>query len=339
MDANGGRDWIATLGALADETRGRILLLLERHELAVSELCGVLQLPQSTVSRHLRVLLDEGWLISRSEGTSRYYRMAVRPSEPLRRLWRAAREPLRAAVAAEQDAERARQVLSHRRTRSEEFFSGAAGHWDTLRTELYGESAGMAGVLGLLDPGWTVGDLGCGTGELAVRLAPFVERVVAVDRSRAMLAAARRRSEGVANVDLRQGELESLPVAAGELDAAVLSLVVHYVADPAVVLAEARRALRAGGRLLVVDMVEHGRAEYRERMGHVWLGFRRADIRQWVKRAGFVGVRYVALPADARAKGPLLFAASALRPVTAKERRSRLSLVRDTITVRKEDKE
>jgi SAM-dependent methyltransferase len=340
MDATGaGRDWIATLGALADETRVRLLLLLERQELSVTELCGVLQLPQSTVSRHLRVLVDEGWLHQRAEGPSRYYGMAARPSDPLRRLWRAAREPLRLAVAAEHDAERARQVLAQRRTKSEEFFSTSAGQWDAVRAELYGECAGLAGLLALLDPDWTVGDLGCGTGELAVRLSPFVERVIGVDRSRSMLAAARRRAEGIANVELRHGDLESVPLADGEVDAAVLSLVLHYVPEPATVLAEAVRVLRPGGRLLVVDMVEHGRTEYRERMGHVWLGFRESEVRAWLKDAGCVGVRYVALPADARAKGPLLFAAAALRPLTARAPRSKLALVRDTITEREETTE
>jgi SAM-dependent methyltransferase len=99
-------------------------------------------------------------------------------------------------------------------------------------------------------------------------------------------------------------------VEAGTLDAAVLSLVLHYVAEPAAVLAEAARALRVGGRLLVVDMAAHDRAEYRERMGHVWLGFEREQISGWLEEAGFGAVRHVPLPADPRAKGPLLFAAT-----------------------------
>jgi SAM-dependent methyltransferase len=331
--------WIGTIGALADETRGRLLLLLERQELSVSELCAVLQLPQSTVSRHLRVLVDEAWLTSRSEGPSRFYRMARQQSESARRLWRAVREPLRASVTAAHDAERARRVLSHRRSKAEEFFTASVGQWDTLRADLYGEAAGPAGLLGLLDPDWTIGDLGCGTGELLMYLAPFVDRAVGVDRSRTMLAAARRRLEGVGEVDLRQGELEALPVETGELDAAVLSLVLHYVAEPVLVLREARRALRPGGRLLVLDMVEHGRAEYRERMGHIWPGFRREMMEEWLKEAGFVRVRYTPLPADPRAKGPPLFATTALRPVPTRERRPRLTLVRDTITTLEDDEE
>jgi SAM-dependent methyltransferase len=333
MDA----DWIGRIGALADETRGRILLLLERQELAVSELCAVLQLPQSTVSRHLRLLVDEGWLVSRAEGSSRYYRMSPRRSEVERRLWRAVREPLRGAVGAEQDAERARQVVASRRRRSDEFFSVTAGHWDALRAELYGESVVLAGLPGFLDADWTVGDLGCGTGALVERLSPFVDRVIGVDRSRAMLVAARRRTEGCANVELRRGDLESLPIATGELDAAVLALVLHYVSDPVAVLAEASRALRPGGRLLVVDLVEHGRIEFRERMGHVWLGFRRDDMEGWLRAAGLVSARYAVLPTETAGRAPLLFAVAAVQPATTRDRRARLKLVRETSTELEEE--
>ena len=128
-------------------------------------------------------------------------------------------------------------------------------------------------ALGFLDEDWTAGDLGCGTGQLAAALAPFVRQVIAVDQSKAMLAAARRRLGGLDNVELRQGDLEALPIEDGELDAAALYLVLHYAVEPARVLAEARRALRSGGRLLVVDMIPHDREEYRQQMGHLWTGF------------------------------------------------------------------
>src|SRR5690606_30036240 len=116
---------------------------------------------------------------------------------------------------------------------------------------------------GLLDEGWTVGDLGCGTGQVAASLAPFVARVVAVDESAAMLAAARGRLGGVGNVEVRAGELESLPLDDAELDAAVVFLVLHYLSDPGAALREVARVLRPGGRVLVVDMMPHEREEYR----------------------------------------------------------------------------
>jgi SAM-dependent methyltransferase/DNA-binding HxlR family transcriptional regulator len=298
------------LSALADEARMRVLLVLERHELSVAELCAVVQLPQSTVSRHLKVLAAAGWVVTRAEGPSRYYRLSPALDRGGRRLWQAVREGVELRPARGQDLERAREVVARRRTRSEEFFSTAAGQWDAVRQELFGERADATGLLALLAEEWVVGDLGCGTGHLAAAVAPFVERVIGVDRSRSMLSAARRRLEGVTGVELRQGELESLPVADGELDAAVLSLVLHYVPQPVLALAEAARAVRAGGRVVVIDMMAHGRAEYREQMGHVWPGFEAEQMEGWMVEAGLTKFRWVPLPMDARARGPLLFAAS-----------------------------
>ncbi|HEU0298281.1 MAG TPA: metalloregulator ArsR/SmtB family transcription factor [Longimicrobium sp.] len=302
------------MSALADATRSRLLLLLERHELTVGELCQVLQLPQSTVSRHLKLLGDEGWVSGRAEGTSRRYRMpADRLDADARQLWEMVRRQVAALPAAEQDAERLRSVLAQRSTRSREFFSSAAGEWDRLRAELFGRRADLLGLLGLLDEAWTVGDLGCGTGQVAHSLAPFVRRVVAIDSSPEMLRAARGRLEGLENVEIRDGELESLPVADGELDAAVVFLVLHYVAEPGEALAQAARALRPGGRLLVVDMLPHDREEYRQAMGHLWQGFSAERLEGWMAEAGLQGFRYVPLPPDPAARGPGLFAASARR--------------------------
>jgi ubiquinone/menaquinone biosynthesis C-methylase UbiE len=148
---------------------------------------------------------------------------------------------------------------------------------------------------------------------LSASLAPFVARVIAVDGSPAMLQAARARLGGFPNVETREGELERLPVADGELDAAVVFLVLHYLAEPDAALAQAARALKPGGRLLVVDMMPHDREEYLQAMGHVWQGFERERMERWMQDAGFRGVRYIPLPPDPAAKGPTLFAATARR--------------------------
>jgi ArsR family transcriptional regulator len=303
------------LAVLADPSRGRVLLLLEDQELSVSELCAVLQQPQSTVSRHLKVLSDGGWLASWREGTSNLYRLAAdRLDAVSAELWRLVRQRLQALPTAAQDRTRRAAVLRDRRARSQEFFASAAGDWDRLRRELFGAGAETVPLLGLLDPEWTVGDLGCGTGATAELLAPFVGRVVAVDESAEMLAAARRRLSGFAGVELRQGALEALPVGTGELDAAVLILVLHHLPDPPAVLAEAARALAPGGRLLVVDMLAHDRARFREEMGHQWLGFEPDRLERWLARAGFTAARVTPLAADPEARGPNLFAATARAP-------------------------
>ena len=300
--------------ALADPTRCRMLLLLEKHELTVSELCAVLQMPQSSVSRHLKTLADDAWVLSRRDGTSRFYSMPVDSLDgAASRLWLIIREQASTAAASGRDERRLRGVLNRRRAKSQEFFASAAGEWDQLRQGLFGDGFAFWAVLGLIDHTLVVGDLGCGTGQLTETVAPFVRRVIAVDGSADMLDAARRRLASADNVELRQGELEALPLAEGELDVAMLSLVLHYAPDPQRALDEVARVVRPGGRLLVVDMQPHGREEYQQQMGHVWLGFSEKQIARFLAGAGFDDVRMRALPADPDAKGPALFAAVATR--------------------------
>ena len=305
--------------ALADSTRSRMLLLLERHELTVNEIRSVLQLPQSTVSRHLKILGDHDWIVSRPEGTSRRYRAAEKLEPSSRKLWSVVREQVVSTSAASQDARRVQTILAHRRSKSQKFFSSSAGQWDRLRVELFGQRADLLGLLGLLDESWTVGDLGCGTGQLTESIAPFVNRVVAVDDSSAMLGAARRRLASMNNVEVKSGRLESLPIEDGSLDAALLFLVLQYVPEPEAAIAEARRALKPGGRLLIVDMMPHDREDLLHEMGHVWRGFSEEQIAALNNAAGFAATRYHPLPPDEAAKGPGLFAAVARRTEARQE--------------------
>lgn len=301
------------LASLADATKTRLLLLLDRHELTVSELCGILQLPQSTISRHLKGLVESGWIAGRHEGTSHLYTMsrdAAALNPAARRLWQVVREQVAATPAAAHDQRRLQAALAARSTKSQEFFSSSAGQWDRMREELFGDHVHLAALAGLADPEWVVGDLGCGTGQVSAALSPFVARVIAVDSSAAMLQAARRRLGRLENVELRRGELEALPVGDAELDAAVLMLVLHHVPEPAKALAEVARVLTPGGRVLVGDMLPHDREGYRQQMGHVWLGFAEAQIADLFAECGFGRVRIVALPPDPRAKGPALFVAT-----------------------------
>jgi ArsR family transcriptional regulator len=305
---------LSWMTSLADATRARTLRLVERHELTVADLCAILQAPQSTVSRHLKVLADEGWVRVRPDGTSRLYRLATEDLDPAaRRLWALLREQTSRMPVAEQDDHRLTRVLAERRTRSQAFFSSSAGQWDRLRREMFGERFDLLALAALLDERWVVGDLGCGTGQIAEALAPFVARVIAVESSRAMQKAARQRLAHLENVELRQGELETLPIPDQALDAATMVLVLHHLPEPLLALLETSRTLKPGGRVLLVDMFEHERREYQSQMGHVWLGFSRTQSEQLLADAGFVDVRVRALPADPQAKGPALFAATGRR--------------------------
>jgi SAM-dependent methyltransferase len=301
------------LTALADATRCRLLLVLERQECSVSELCQVLRLPQSTVSRHLKTLSDEGWISARAEGTSNVYTVRDSLDAAGRQLWDVVRPAIAETDDARTDSERLRTVVAARRARSEAFFAGQAGQWEATREQLFGARTELIAALALLEPTARVGDLGCGTGAFAGMLAPFVREVVGVDASREMLAAAAARLGDTPNVRFVHGSLEALPMADQSLDLTTLLLVLHHVAEPLVALREVHRVLAPHGRLLLVDMRPHAHEEYRHEMGHAWLGFAEPQVHAWLTQAGFDRIRMVPLAPDPEARGPTLFVLTATR--------------------------
>ncbi len=309
---------VACLESLADPTRLRLLRLLEREELGVAELVEVLQLPQSTVSRHLKLLLDQGFLFARSRGPSNLYQAKNGELAPVaRKLWHVVREQTESWASVRQDRLRLERRLRERPADAQEFFARSAGQWDKLRSELYGAAFGDAALRGLMPRAWTVADLACGTGSIAAALGPHVARVFAIDNSPAMLEAAARRVAGQRNVELRQGDLEALPLDDAACDAALLVLALTYVLEPAPVLAEAARILRPGGRLVIVDLLRHGRDDFRRRMGQQRDGFEPRALEALLAGAGLVPDHCAPLPPQPEAKGPALLLSAASRPVAA----------------------
>ncbi len=302
------------LAALGEVLRLRVMRLLEAEELSVGEVAKVLQHPQSTVSRHLKVLSDGGWVVRRAEGTATLYRLVQDDLPPEQRtLWRAVRDQLTGDATLDEDLRRLKGVIEERKTDSQTFFGKYSGRWDELRTELFGGRFTSLALLGLLRRDWVVADLGCGTGNVAELLAPVVERVVAVDVSGAMLDAARRRLAGTKNVEFVGAPIHATGLGARSIDVAACFLVLHHHPAPKLALAEMRRLLRTGrggGIAIVVDMAPHDRGEYRRLMGHEHLGFSPAEVRTMMMDEGFESVEYRELPAEPDAKGPGLFVAT-----------------------------
>lgn len=300
------------LAALGEFVRLRIMRLLESQELSVGEVAQVVQLPQSTVSRHLKVLADGGWVARRNEGTATLYRLVFDDLSPsCRALWRTVREQMSGGELAE-DSRRLAAVLDERKTDSQTFFGRASGEWDAIRAELFGNRFTSLALLSLFRRNWTIADIGCGTGNASELIAPVVERVLAIDQSTEMLNAARRRLRGHDNIEFIESPAERVKGLDGTVDVCVCMLVLHHLDQPEGAMRQMHRLLRAdrgGGLALVVDMLNHDRDAYRRTMGHRHLGFNREAIETMMKRAGFTEISYRELPSEPEAKGPGLFAA------------------------------
>jgi ubiquinone/menaquinone biosynthesis C-methylase UbiE/DNA-binding transcriptional ArsR family regulator len=305
------------LAALSDATRLRLLRVLDVHELSVGELAKALQLPQSTVSRHLKVLSDAGWVVRRSEGTAGLFSMV--PDEltsEARNVWQSVRAKATDAEESHEDDVRVRAVLAERRTDSLSFFGRNSDQWDAMRAELFGPRFTGLALLGLLPRTSRIADFGAGTGIATQALATFVAHVDAIEQSEAMLAVARERlsSTSVApRVTFHQAPVESTPLASASVDAAIAVLVLHHLDDPAEALREMSRVTAPGGTILIVDMVAHNREDYKRTMGHKHLGFGVDEVRSMMHAAGLADVMYVELPAEPMAKGPGVFVAMGIR--------------------------
>ncbi|HEY7120854.1 MAG TPA: metalloregulator ArsR/SmtB family transcription factor [Tepidisphaeraceae bacterium] len=305
---------LAWMDCLADPMRLRLLRILERHELGVADLCDVLQTPQSTVSRHLKLLLEQGWVQSRRQGTNHLYEMILDELAPAaRKLWLLAREQTESWATLAQDELRLQRRLAQRENDSEAFFAGAAVEWDRIRNDLYGSRFDLQAVLPLLPPSHVIADLGCGAGELAAQIAGNVKTVIGVDNSTEMLKAAKRRGASLPNLDLRKGDLTALPLADGEADAAIMILALTYVADPQAAVREMARVIKGGGRAVVVDLLRHDRDDFRRQLGQKWAGFEPGEVQRIFSEAGFTNVTVTPLPPDANARGPALFVASGIK--------------------------
>ncbi len=275
---------------LADETRLRLLCLLDFQELNVQELVEILAMGQSRISRHLKLLQEAGLLTSRRDGLWAFYRTVEQG--PGRRFIDSVRYLLERETVFRTDLEQAREVLRAGKMRDRRFFDSVASGWETMKRGVIGELDLVAQIVERLPPGGSVADLGCGSGALLERLAGKADAMIGVDSSRKMLAEAGERlqrlpGQASGQYSLRIGELEHLPLRDGEVDSVVINLVLHHLRSPLEGLQEARRVLRDGGTLVVADFCRHGEELLRSRYGDRWLGFARQEMECLLAQAGF----------------------------------------------------
>ena len=272
--------------ALADEGRLRILRSIDQAELSVAELVQALEMPQSTVSRHLKPMREAGLVASRREGTSVFYNRGSLFHDSA--FTQILNERLKEIPVAHRDAAAVERVLDLRRKKSRAFFDEMAGHYGTL-TEPGGGWQALAAGLAAGFAGKAVADLGCGEGHLALLLARFAERVIAFDQSEKMLKLVEEKAveQGVgAQLELLAGSLENLDLAGAELDAIFLSQSLHHTSSPKEVVCAASAGLKVGGQLIILDLVRHEHEWAREEWADQWLGFDPLEIREWLKGVG-----------------------------------------------------
>lgn len=284
--------------ALSDETRLRLLLVLNRHELNVNELVRFLDMGQSRVSRHLKILSDAGLLTHRRDGLWVFY--SAVDEGPGRKLIDAVQPFLAEISTAAGDLTLAAAIIEERASRTSQFFNSIAVDWDNMSREILGGFKAEEKVLELMPEkcGMAV-DLGCGTGNMLEALLRRADNIIGVDGSASMLELARRRFAGEAGrVSLRIGDLEHLPLRDAEADFVCINLVLHHLSTPQNVLFEANRVLKQGGVLVISDFEKHGDESLRTDYGDRWLGFEPETMTSFLEEAGFGLERSFARPVE-----------------------------------------
>ena len=287
--------------ALSDETRLRLVHILLHYELSVNELVRILDMGQSRVSRHLKILTEAGLLTSRRDGLWVFY--AAPRSGDEREFLRAISPFIQADAAMRADLNMAAQMLEERALKTRQFFNAIAEDWDELNREVLGAFDLPAAVCAAVPQNCgTAVDLGCGTGAVLARMLPLSQGVIGVDGSARMLEICRRRftPEDLAadRVSLRIGELSHLPLRDQEADFACINLVLHHLSDPILGLREIRRIMAPGGRLFVADFLRHTDETMRNRYGDRWLGFEESALSADLEAVGFRAISCAKQPVD-----------------------------------------
>ncbi len=276
------------LKALGDATRVRLVALLERDELSVNELQQITQLGQSRISTHLGLLQEVGLLTSRKDGKRNFYR--INPNAPAEAsaclkiaLTGAPEIPEHAA-----DLTHLKRVLAERNDQAKLYFNQVAGRFDRQYGPGRSWQAFAQTLLRLL-PRLDIADLGSGEGLQAELLARNARRVICVDNSKHIVDFGQRKAKknGLKNLEFRHGDIENPPLRAKSVDVALLSQALHHAEHPKTAIAAAHRILRPGGRILILDLLEHNFEQARELYGDRWLGFPQNKLHEWLKAAKF----------------------------------------------------
>ena len=290
---------VGVLKAAAEPTRLRVLVLLAQGELNVKDLTRVLGQSQPRISRHLKLLAEAGLVERAPEGSWVYFRLAEdgRGGEVVRQVLLGVdqADPLLL-----RDRRRAEALQHERQDAAQAYFQAHAADWDKIRALHVAETEVEAAVSSALGPGPfdLLVDMGTGTGRMLELFAPRFRRGIGLDLSPAMLAYARAKLEraGLTHAQVRQGDINDLPLGDQTADAVVMHQILHFLSDPQRAVREAARVLAPGGKLLIVDFAPHALEFLREHFAHERLGFGRAQMRQWLEDCGLALLESRQLP-------------------------------------------
>ena len=272
--------------ALADETRLRLVNLLSHYELNVNEIVEILNMGQSRISRHLKILTDHLLLTFRRDGLWSFYSVpddgrGLKFIKAINYLFK--NEEIYPA-----DLMAAQQVIEQRSKETIRFFDSIAEDWGELKSDIFGDFRLNEYIVDQIPFSRTAVDLGCGTGDLLAYLQKVSDRVIGVDKSPKMLEEARKRFlDEKSKIDLRIGEIEHLPLGDREADLAIINMVLHHIPSPLESFKEISRILKPNGYFIIVDFLKHNNENLRQKYGDRWLGFYESAIKKWLTATGF----------------------------------------------------
>lgn len=277
---------LKSLKLLTDPTRLRILLLLDAEALSVADLQELLGMGQSRISTQLSQLKAGALVTDERSGKHNFYRSKMGPD-----LLKLAKEAAKEIPEVEKDYSALRHLQRKRRDKTRAYFDELAGRFG--RDYVPGRSwKGLAEALLKVTNHGVVADLGAGEGTLAQMLARQAERVIAVDLSPKMVefgSELARRHE-LSNLEYRLGDIEEPPLEDASVDLAFLSQALHHAGTPEKALLQAFRIVKPGGRLVVLDLLQHNFEQARELYADVWLGFSEGELAAMLEKAGFVDI-------------------------------------------------
>ena len=279
---------LKSLRALSDQTRLRIVALLERDELSVNELQEITRLGQSRISTHLGLLADCELVCSRREGKRTFYKLNEHADKVAAEFIQLAIRGAHELPEHSHDQINLKRVLARRKEQAQVYFNQVAGRFDRV----YGPGRSWQAFGHLLLrilPSITVADLGAGEGLLSELLARRCKKVIAVDNSEKIVefGAAKAKNNGLKNLEFRQGDLQNPPIEANSVDLVILSQALHHAADPAAALRSAHKILKPEGQILILDLLKHSFEKAHELYGDRWLGFAESDLHRWLEETGF----------------------------------------------------